>query len=71
MSQQLIALVTAAQVQLARLRDEEEGQTFVEWMGVMIVIIALVGVLAGSGVLNTVSTTILNEASDIIKDIKG
>lgn len=70
MSQQLLSLVTAAQVQLARLRDEEEGQTFVEWMGVMIVIIALVGFAASAGVLQQVANAIGSEAKTVIEGVK-
>ena len=71
MSNQLLALFTAAQVRLASARDDERGQTFVEWMGVMLVIVALVTAITTSNVLQSVAQTIATEASDAIKTVVG
>jgi Flp pilus assembly pilin Flp len=54
---------------MRRLADEERGQTFVEWLGVMVVVVALAGFAAQKGVLGGVANEIGSTASKIIKSV--
>ena len=52
-----------------RMADEERGQTFVEWLGVMVVVVALAGFAAQKGVLGGVADQIGATATKIIKGV--
>jgi hypothetical protein len=71
MNAQLLALFTSAQIALTdlveRTRDEEEGQTFVEWLAVMAIILALVA--AFSGKLGGVAEAVTGKAGELIKGV--
>jgi Flp pilus assembly pilin Flp len=52
-----------------RMAEEERGQTFVEWLGVMVVVVALAGFAAKQGVLGDVANAIGSKATSIINSI--
>jgi hypothetical protein len=58
--------IAAMHARLAQLRAES-GQTFVEWLGTMVVIVALVGLVIA--VVPDVGSTIGEKAKDIIDSI--
>jgi hypothetical protein len=58
--------ITAMHARLAQLRAES-GQTFVEWLGTMVVIVALVGLVIA--VVPDVGKAIADKAKDIIDAI--
>jgi Flp pilus assembly pilin Flp len=66
---QQVAIQNFATELVARVRDEERGQTFVEWLGVMAIVVAIVGALTASGVLDPVKTAIVETASKAVKTI--
>jgi Flp pilus assembly pilin Flp len=50
---------------------EQRGQTTVEWLVIMVGLIALAGALAASGVWANVATKIGNTFSDLIGKVTG
>jgi hypothetical protein len=66
---QQVAIQSFLQTVAERLRDEERGQTFVEWLGVMAIVVALVGALTAGGVLGPVKDAIVNVAEKAVNTI--
>jgi hypothetical protein len=52
-----------------RAAAQERGQTFVEWLGVMVVVVALAGFAAKQGVLGDVANAIGAKATSIIRSL--
>jgi Flp pilus assembly pilin Flp len=49
---------------------EERGQTTVEWLVIMVGLVALAGVLAGSGIWNDVATALGDAFTTLIGNVK-
>ena len=52
-----------------RMRDEDRGQTFVEWLGVMAIVVAVVAALTAGGVLDPVKQAIVDTAKKAVTTI--
>jgi Flp pilus assembly pilin Flp len=51
-------------------REDERGQTFVEWLGVMAVIVVVVGLVAGqAGTVQSAITGVIDKALTTIKNL--
>jgi hypothetical protein len=50
---------------------EQRGQTTVEWLVIMVGLIALAGALAASGVWTGIATKIGNALGDLVDKVKG
>ena len=50
---------------------EQRGQTTVEWLVIMVGLIALAGALAASGVWTNIATKIGNALGDLVDKVKG
>ena len=72
--EQYVRIHTAVTEYVAELRErmrEQAGQTTVEWLVIMVGLIALAGALAASGIWTQVATKIGQTFSDLIGKVAG
>ncbi|MFF9911960.1 Flp family type IVb pilin [Streptomyces sp. NPDC013457] len=74
MSDALLKAVTRAKVHLggwmrtraANDRDRDRGQTAVEYLGIIVVVVAIVVAISGTSIGNTIRTAISNKIADLL-----